>query len=228
MSGLDRKRRIGLFASAIEISNYHLYGPGRPFLVDDFNVPDEVPGFGLSMIIGENGCAKTSLLEAIALPLLEYRAEGFYPDDTNDASSRASIKIESPQPFTVKKTMPRGEFNACGLTFEGGLRSRSSSSYLSTLCVGDRQFAPVDPDDPKPGSPDLRVSVNNPFSGLRFSESDVLFLDGNRTNQASSGRFGRTRFDRLMEDFDYQYVRSSKPVASLNERLDAEVKAGCV
>ncbi len=217
-----------LFASAIEISNYRLYGPGELFRIDDFNVPDGAPGSGLNMIVGENGCGKTSLLEAIALPLLEYKAEAFSLDDLNDVGSRASIKVEGPRPFTVKKTMPRGEFSARGLAFEGGLRSRSNSSYLSTLCVGDRQFVPVDSGDLKPGSPDLRVSVNNPFSGPRFSESDVLFLDRNRTNQARSGSFGRTRFDRLMEDFDYQYIRSSKPVVNLNERLDAEVKEGCV
>ena len=60
-----------MFASAIEISNYRLHGPGEPFRIDDFNVPDGVPGSGMNVIVGENGCGKTSLLEAIALPLLE-------------------------------------------------------------------------------------------------------------------------------------------------------------
>lgn len=217
-----------MFVNAIEISNYRLYGPEQAFRIDSFNVPNGLAGSGLNMVVGENGCGKTSLLEAMALPLLEYKAEAFCLEDLNSTNNRTNIRIESSKPFAVKKTMPRGDFNARGLTFEGGLRSRSNTSYLSTLCVSDRQFIPEDSNDPKPGSPDLRVSVNNPFSGPRFSESDVLFLDRNRTNQARSGNFGRTRFDRLMEDFDYQYVRATKPVANLNDYLDEEVKAGRV
>lgn len=181
-----------MFASAIEISNYRLYGPGEPFRIDDFNVPDGAPGSGLNMIVGENGCGKTSLLEAIALPLLEYKAEAFSLDDLNDVGSRASIKVEGPRPFTVKKTMPRGEFSARGLAFEGGLRSRSNSSYLSTLCVGDRQFVPVDSGDLKPGSPDLRVSVNNPSPGRGSpnptSSSSTGTAPTRRAPGASGGR----------------------------------------
>ena len=69
----------------------------------------------------------------------------------------------------------------------------------------------------------MRVSVNNPFKGKRFSENDVLFLDRNRLFQTRSGNFNTTRFDRLMEDFSYQYLKKAT-IENLNDDLDGKVK----
>ena len=109
-----------MFVNDIEISNYRLYGAEGVFRVNGFNVPNGTAGSGLNVVIGENGCGKTSLLEAIALPLLEYKAEAFNLDDINDIGSKTSIRIGSSKPFTVKKTMPRGEFKAQGSSSKAG------------------------------------------------------------------------------------------------------------
>jgi len=74
-------------------------------------------------------------------------------------------------------------------------------------------------------SPDLRVNVNNPFKGKRFNQNDVLFLDRNRLFQTRSGNFNTTRFDRLMEDFSYQYLKSlESAIANLNDELNDKIK----
>lgn len=66
--------------------------------------------------------------------------------------------------------------------------------------------------------------MNNPFSGKRFSENDIIFLDKNRYYQTKTGSFNQTRFDRLMEDFDYQYIKGSTDIADINAVFSSEVK----
>ena len=74
-----------MFISQIAIRNYRLFTPDRLFTIDNFNVPNGTEeGSGLNVFVGENGCGKTSLLEALALPMLEYKADSFSVDDMND------------------------------------------------------------------------------------------------------------------------------------------------
>lgn len=175
------------------------------------------------MFVGENGSGKTALLDAFALPILEYKTENFRIDNFNDPSKRIEINIHSKEEFEVDGTMPKGSFKAKGFSFEAGVRSKESKTYLSSIVVNDQKFIKVDPVKPKDNSPDLRVNVNNPFKGKRFNENDVLFLDRNRLFQTRSGNFNTTRFDRLMEDFSYQYIKKAT-IENLNEDLDNKIK----
>ncbi len=115
----------------------------------------------------------------------------------------SGISIENYRLFSADSSFVKGNFNAKGFQFKAGVRSRATRAYLSSIVVTDQLFIKSDPSKPKDGSPDLRVSVNNPFSGKRFNENDIVFLDKNRYYQTKAGSFNQTRFDRLMEDFDY-------------------------
>lgn len=211
--------------SKITIQNFRLFPAESVFEIDDLNVPDgKHEGSGLNVFVGENGSGKTSLLEAFALPILEFKAESFSKDDIFDPEKKVSIKIYSDEDFSVDGTMPNSSFKAKGFEFKAGIRSRGNKAYLSSLIVSDQLFIKSDPSKPKDGSPDLRLSVNNPFKGKRFSENDIVLLDKNRLYQTRSGNFNATRFDRLMEDFSLQYLKDSKEITNLNDGLDDEVK----
>ncbi len=201
-----------MFLKKIKIQNYRLFNSDPPFEVQAFNVPDSTnEGSGLTVFVGENGCGKSSLLDAIALPLLSYKADGFSIQDINNPAEKSVIELFSQSDFEVDGTMPKGSFKSKGFTFEGGVRSRENRAYLSSMIVSDQKFIKADGEEkPKDGSPDLRVNVNNPFKGQRFSENDILFLDKNRTYQIRSGTYNPTRFDRLVEDFDFQYIKDKK------------------
>lgn len=54
---------------------------------------------------------------------------------------------------------------------------------------------------------------------MRFNENDILFLDTSRTYQTRSGSYKQTRFDRLMEDFDFQYIKQENAPLDCNEKL---------
>lgn len=214
-----------MFISKINIENYRLF---KNFKHDDFGIPDQINvGSGLNVFVGENGCGKTTLLEALVLPILEFKSESFSIDDFNSLDKKTEISIISDKNFSVKGTMPNSCFDSSGFMFKADIRSRENKSYLSSLVVTDQLFIKADINKPKDNSPDLRVSVNNPFSGKRFSENDILFLDKNRLFQTKSGTYSSTRFDKIMEDFNYQYNKKSE-ITDLNDYINLKIKEGVV
>jgi AAA15 family ATPase/GTPase len=210
-----------VFINEVQVRNFRLFPPSEPSFAVKLEIPDNHnPGSGLTAFVGENGCGKTALLDSIALPLVSYKAEGLTLEDFNDPKIGIEIKVFSQSHFDVDGTMPKGSFPAKGLMFKAGIRSKGSKAYLSSIIVSDQLFIKAG-EKPKDGSPDLRVSVNNPFKGRRFDENDVLFLDKGRTNQTRLGTFNSTRFNRLMEDLDFQYICAQKSgVPSIQKLLD--------
>lgn len=202
-----------MFIKAIKIKNYRLFPDGEYFEFSDFNVPDgSNEGTGLTVFVGENGTGKTSLLDALVLPVLSYKAEDFSVDDFHNPENKTEIEIYADGNFEFARTMPRGsKHKGKGFRFEAGVRSRGNRTYLSTPIVWDQKFIRADGEtSPSDGSPDIRLNVNNPFSGNRFNENDYLYLDRNRLFQIRSGTYNPTRFDRLMGDFDFQYLDSTR------------------
>lgn len=212
-----------MFIKSISIKNFRLFN--EEFVVDKINIPDlESEGNELTVFVGENGCGKTSILDAIALPLLNYKAENFQLDDLNDPRNDANIKLFSSNNFAFDGTIPSAKYKGKGFSFEAKIRTRENKSYLSSVIVNDQKFIKADGEiKPKDGSPDLRVNVNNPFKGQRFNENDVLYLDRNRTFQTRSGTFNPTRFDRIMEDFDYQYVKKETKIKNISEIIKSKI-----
>lgn len=214
-----------MFVHKIEISNFRLFDADGVFSIDNFNVPDgETEGSGINVFVGENGLGKTTLLEAIALPMLEYKSDAFTIDDMNDPSQPTVINVFSEEPFSVKGTMPNSSFRALGMKFKANMRSRNTSNFFSSIIVSDQIFIKENPDKPADNNPDLRVNVNNPFSGKRFNENDVLFLDRNRYNQIKTGTFNQTRFDRMLEDLDFKYIKKADPVSDINALVSEEIR----
>jgi len=209
-----------MFIKKITIQNFRLFKDDEVFEIDNLNIPDNTEGSGLNLFVGENGCGKTSLLDAFALPLLSYKAEGFSLNDFFNPNKKTNIKIFSKENFEYKATIGNTKYKAQGFEFEAGIRSREIKTYLSSIVVHDQKFIKaVGESKPKDNAPDLRVNVNNPWSGSRFNENDILFLDKNRTYQTRLGTYKTTRFDRLMEDFNFQYLKQDNNPLDCNEKL---------
>src|SRR3990167_9355253 len=195
-----------MFIKKVTVQNFRLCTASEQFVVDEVNVPDATKeGGGLTVFVGENGCGKTALLDAIALPLLEYKADKFCLQDFEDQRQKVSVEILANNNFQVSGTMPKGSFQSKGFCFKAGVRSLDNRAYLSSVVVSDQKFIRADGSDkPADSSPDLRVN-----------ENDFLFLDKNRTFQTRSGTYNPTRFDRLMEDFSYQYIKGKQGIEDL-------------
>lgn len=215
-----------MFIKKLCIKNYRLFD-SNDYEIDDFNIPDKInEGTGLTVFVGEKGCGKTTILDAISSTILDYKADSFNISDINNPNEKTEIKIFSDKDFNVLGTFPNTNFDAKGFLFTAGLRGKGSKSYLVTPVVHDQQFIKSNPDKPKDGSPDLRLSVNNPFSGKRFNDTDILYLDKNRLFQTRSGTYNNTRFDRIMDDFNFQYNKNSESIVDLNQGLNEIVKKG--
>ena len=94
-----------MFIQSVDIKNYKLF---KDTFSVDFNVPDGVTiGSGLTVLCGENGNGKSSILESIALGLQDYRSENFSIEHINDLSKKVNIDIHVSTPFEVKSFLPK-------------------------------------------------------------------------------------------------------------------------
>lgn len=216
-----------MFISKVQIKNFKLFKTEDNFEIDNLNIPDsENIGSGLTVVVGENGCGKSTIMEAIALTLLEYKADSFNINDMNDPNIETEITIHADNTFKVKGTFPNTEFEARGFKFIGKTRERNNKNKLLSLTMTDQLYISIDAEKPKPGSPDLRVSVANSFGTKRYNELDVLYLDKNRLYQTRAGIYNSTRFDRIMDDFNFQYYKKNENIENLNTILNDKIKKG--
>lgn len=212
-----------MFIERIQIKNYRLFSSDVLFEISGLNIPDnENWGSGLTIFVGENGCGKSTLLDAFAMPYVSYKADSFSLSDINDPNEKVEINILTDKVYTYKGTMPKAEYKGKGFSFIGGLRTRGIGGYLASMVVADQKYIKADGETkPQDNTPDLRLSVNNPWSGSRFSEIEYLILDKNRTFQTRKGTYNDTRFDRIMEDLNYHYIQKENNPIDCNESLKA-------
>ncbi len=215
-----------MFIKSIQIKNFKLFSPDDFFEISNLNIPDgQNNGSGLTIFVGENGCGKSTLLDAFAMPYVSYKTDSFSLSDINNPSEKVEINILTDEVYTYKGTMPNAEYKGKGFSFLGGIRSRGTSGYLASMVVTDQKYIKADGETkPKDNTPDLRLSVNNPWSGSRFNEIEYLILDKNRTFQTRKGTYNDTRFDRIMEDLNYQYIQKENNPTDCNDSLK-EVKS---
>ena len=213
-----------MFISNLKIKNYRLFDDNE-FKISNLNIPDGINnGTGLTAIVGENGCGKTTILDSISCTLLEYKAENFAISDMNNPNKNTEIIIETKDNFNVKWVFPNPDFEAHGFKFIGKTREKTNKNKLQSIVMSDQLYISTNNEKPKPGAVDLRMAVTNSFGTRRFNELDVLYLDKNRLYQIRSGTYSETRFDRIMEDFNFQYYKKQDIIENLNTSLNEKVK----
>lgn len=205
-----------MFIRELEIKNYRGFDD---FSLKDIAVPDNTSlGSGLNVILGENGCGKTSILDAVALALGSYKVDSFSFHDLHKADSRATITAKADADFAVKK-LYRGDFQANGLCFKGYLRERSGGS-LDRMVVTQSLLLS---DEIEEGKLDLRADLKGTFGEARYNQEYQIIDVDFRIGSIVSGMSNKTEFDRTLEHLNYHYVRGVDDKSDVNGAINGEL-----
>ena len=185
-----------MFIKSIDITNYKLF---KDTFSIDFNVPDGViQGSGLTILCGENGNGKSTILEAIGLASQDYRAENLVIDCINDVKQDIDINMRTTN-FSVKSVLPdktnTHSFNGVGFAFKANKRKRTSGELYGSLIVSGRKIIP----ESEQKDYELRCDGSTPWGQPRYEQPSLLFLDKNRIYQTRKGSTTSTNFDYLLE-----------------------------
>ncbi|HET8575033.1 MAG TPA: ATP-binding protein, partial [Candidatus Paceibacterota bacterium] len=169
--------------SRVEIENFRIFK--EKFLLENLGIPDgSTPGSGMTVLLGENGCGKTSILDAIAVALNRNYAENFSFEDLRNKEKITSIHVESNEKFPVQMATQGSTFNATGFYFEGKFREVDTSLRLSKLITKKRSYKPV---KGIAEEVNLKIDVLNDHGVERHSDFNILYLGKNRTSQIKPG-----------------------------------------
>lgn len=171
-----------MFIIKNQIKNFRLFSSESFFEINDLNIPvNQNEGSGLTIFVGENGCGKTSLLDALALPYIEYKADSFSLDDMNNPDEKTEINIYTNEEYYYKGTLPKSvDLRGKGLVFTGGIHKRATRDYLSSIIVTDQQYIRAD-----------GMSKLEDNSPLKWNENEVsihTFLRNLIHHQADNGK----------------------------------------
>ena len=205
-----------MFIRELEIKNYRGFDD---FSLKNIAVPDNTNlGSGLNVILGENGCGKTSILDAIALALGSYKVDSFSFHDMHKADSRATITAKADTDFTAKK-LYGGNFQANGLCFKGYLRERSGGS-LDRMVVTQSLLLS---DEIEEGKPDLRADLKGTYGEARYNQEYQIVDVDFRVGAIVSGVSNKTEFDRTLEHLNYHYIKDVDNKLDINGAIKGEL-----
>ncbi len=221
-----------VFPKSIRINNLKCFNEEDVNL----NVPDGTEGSGLTLLIGDNGSGKTTILEAI-----NYAFSGRFAENRIDISDftdpEKPIVVEClTEHFKVNSgsDFRKGHyFNSRGITFSAKSRDRKKAgAFLSSPIAANSKFE-MDEDTYYLKKDDSCYIPSNPNStqsidqrDLSFDQSringngtNVFFFDKSRSRQLSSGNF-RTSFDRICEDLDWKFRKKLNSDGKVDEYID--------
>lgn len=214
-----------MFIKKIEINNFRKFN--NKFSIDNINIPDkENDGSGLTVLLGENGCGKTTVLDAISFCISDYKPDIFDIKDMNICNKDTDISVLSDNTFDVKTIYGNSSFKSIGYNFRANLRQKKTSTMFNSPTVKYQEYIAEDSEKYKPCSPDVRTSITNVYGSKRNNDTDLLYLEKNRVYQIKGGLYNDTKFDRIMDDFNFQYNKNSEIIEDINSELSERLKKG--
>jgi len=199
-----------LFLNSLNIKNFRCFEDHNL----NFSIPDGTLGSGLNLLIGENGCGKTTVLDAISF----LTQSGFSTQnklEINDFRSFQEQVIVTAKSPNFRCAMPyKGNyFMADGIQFTAASRTRKAANRVLS--------APITTKSEILSSEQTYRKSNNEFSDkplislykqyssdkIEGDDLNVFYFDKNRSRQSNSGTF-KTTFDRICEDLNWKFLKN--------------------
>lgn len=200
-----------LFVRSIKIENFRCFG-GEEI---NLNMPDgHTPGSGLNVLIGENGCGKTTALDALNLIVQSgFSAQNKIDlNDFNKYENPIVVTANCPE-FKCKMPYAGNYFVANGFKFIANARDRKApnrvlSSPITTkselLNTTENYFNSKDEDSRKVIQPLYKQYSSDKIIG---DDLNVFYFDKNRSRHSTSGTF-KTLFDRICDDLNWKFLKN--------------------
>lgn len=208
------------FIKEISIKNFRCFEDSSIELA----VPDGTPGSGLNLFVGNNGCGKTSVLDAIDYLFGgRYKAESkLNIRDFNDFEKPIVVfgKIDR---FSVKSGLQAYKdkyFNCTGVEFTASPRDRKQPGKLLSAPINVKSIYSLDEgiyynentDQPyvRKGSGDTRSvdprEIMLETNAVGPNGINVFYFDKNRARHLVSGTY-RTTFDAICDDLNWKFQK---------------------
>jgi predicted ATPase len=179
-----------------------------------FAEPDDSDGSGLTILIGENGNGKTTILEAINyLTQSKFATENKltindfnkYNDPIEIDADISSLICSSSIDFYKD-----WRFKVKGISFSAKSRTtKERGKLLSSAYEIKNKFTPESNYIKSNGEEDKEVDSRDlSFSNGQIQDDDlnIFYFDKNRTRQISTGNY-KTTLDRILEDLNWRFVK---------------------
>jgi len=199
----------GIFAKAITIKNYKCF---RDVTIN-LSVPDgEKIGSGLNILIGENGCGKTTVLEAYNfLTQPSYSIESRLSiNEFKDFKEEMVIHADT-DAFKCKLPYPGCYYYANGFEMTVKKRDRKAANkLLSTPFTITNNVIPTTENYFNSKGEESK-KLNSLYTQFRDdvidgNGIDVFFFDKYRTRQLSTGTY-KTTFQRICDDLNWKFTK---------------------
>lgn len=199
----------GIFAKNITIKNFRCFKDTTIVL----GIPDgKTIGSGLNILIGENGCGKTTILEAYnLLTQSSYSIENRLSiNDFNDFKEEIIIRTDTDE-FKCKMPYPGCYYYANGFEISAKPRNRKApGKLLSSPFSITSNVRPTTKNyfNSKGEEGKELISLYTQFRDdvIDGNGIDIFFFDKNRTRQLTSGTY-KTTFSRICDDLNWKFTK---------------------
>lgn len=196
----------------LSIKNFRCFND--EFLIE-FAQSDGSPGSGLTILIGENACGKTTILEAISLLTQNrYTTENTLKvHDFNNFKEPIIVnaQVSDLKCFSNIAFYKDWFFDVAGVSFTAKNRTiKQRNKLLSSLFEIKNSFIPKSNYTKPDGKVDKEVDgrdlvFNN--EQIEDDELNIFYFDKNRTRQMTHGNY-KTTLEKIFDDLNWKFLKN--------------------
>ncbi len=208
-----------MYIKSVDIKNYKCFEEQSV----EFSIPNGKKGSGLNILIGENGCGKTTILEAINfIDQSKFLIENnLSVNNFHEIDKEIQLNLNT-QRFKCNLDFPyKGNFECDGISFLIKHRERKApGKVLSSPFVIKSEVRNItdnylndNGNDSGKEIPSLNLIYGN--SSIEDNGLNIFYFDNSRSRHIRISKY-KTTFQRIIEDLNWRFIKA------LQNKVDEE------